>query len=74
MLAGFGVVLLFSYALHWTASCLGLVVSGPESAESIAFIAMITLAFVSNVLVPAQGMLAWLLARGPAWHACCRVS
>jgi len=60
VLAGFGVVLLFSYAFHWMAACLGLAVSGPESAEGIAFIAMIPLAFVSNVLVPAQGMPAWL--------------
>ena len=60
VLAGFGVVLLFSYAFHWMASCLGLVVAGPESAEGIAFIAMIPLAFVSNVLVPAQGMPTWL--------------
>jgi ABC-2 type transport system permease protein len=56
VLAGFGIVLLFSYAFHWMASCLGLAVAGPESAEGIAFIEMIPLAFVSNVLVPAQGM------------------
>ena len=33
ILAGFGVALLFSYALSWACACLGIVSKGPESAQ-----------------------------------------
>ena len=59
-LAGFGVALLFSYALTWMNACLGMVVSGAESAQGIVFIVIFPLAFVSNVFVPTQGMPSWL--------------
>jgi len=58
--AGFGVALLFSYALTWMNACLGMVVSGAESAQGIVFIVIFPLAFVSNVFVPTQGMPSWL--------------
>ncbi len=60
VLAGFGVALLFSYALTWMNACLGMAVSGAESAQGIVFIVMFPLAFVSNVFVPTQGMPSWL--------------
>ena len=60
VLAGFGVALLFSYALTWVNACLGMAVSGPESAQGIVFIVIFPLAFVSNVFVPTQGMPSWL--------------
>jgi ABC transporter DrrB family efflux protein len=60
VLAGFAVALLFSYALTWVNACLGMGVSGPESAQGIVFIVMFPLAFVSNVFVPTQGMPSWL--------------
>jgi ABC-2 type transport system permease protein len=60
VLAGFGVALLFSYALSWTTACLGLLSKGPESAMSIGFIVIFPLAFVSNALVPTTHMPAWL--------------
>jgi ABC-2 type transport system permease protein len=60
VLAGFGVALLFSFALSWMNACLGMMVSGAESAQGIVFIVIFPLAFVSNVFVPTQGMPAWL--------------
>ena len=62
VLAGFGVALLFSYALTWMNACLGMSVSGAESAQGIVFIVIFPLAFVSNVFVPTQGMPSWLQA------------
>jgi len=60
VLAGFGIGLLFSFALTWVNACLGMAVKGPESAQGIVFIVMFPLAFVSNVFVPTQGMPSWL--------------
>lgn len=60
VLAGFGVGLLFSYALTWPTACLGLVAKAPESAMSIGFVVIFPLAFVSNSLVPTNHMPAWL--------------
>jgi ABC-2 type transport system permease protein len=60
VLAAFGVALLFSYALTWGCACLGLVSKGPESAQGIGLIVVFPLAFVSNAMVPTQGMPHWL--------------
>jgi ABC-2 type transport system permease protein len=59
-LAGFGVFLLFSYALSWGCGCLGMISKGPESAQSIGLVIMFPLAIVSNALVPTQHMPALL--------------
>jgi ABC transporter DrrB family efflux protein len=55
-LGGFGVFLLFSYALSWCCACLGIVSKGPESAQGIGLVLLFPLAFVSNSLVPTQHM------------------
>jgi ABC transporter DrrB family efflux protein len=60
VLAGFGIALLFAYALSWACACLGIVSKGPESAQGLGFIVIFPLAFVSNALVPATGMPTWL--------------
>ena len=60
VLGGFGVALLFSYALTWPTACLGLYAKAPESAMSIGFVVIFPLAFVSNVLVPTRHMPSWL--------------
>jgi ABC-2 type transport system permease protein len=58
--AGFGVALLFSYALSWACACLGIVSKGPESAQGIGLIILFPLAIVSNAMVPTAGMPGWL--------------
>ncbi|MGD0882375.1 MAG: ABC transporter permease [Acidimicrobiales bacterium] len=55
-LAGFGVFLLFSYALSWGCACLGMVSKGPESAQGVGLVILFPLAIVSNALVPTQRM------------------
>jgi ABC-2 type transport system permease protein len=58
--AGFGIALLFSYALAWACACLGIVSKGPESAQGIGLIILFPLAIVSNAMVPTSGMPGWL--------------
>lgn len=60
VVAGFAVALLFSYAISWACACLGLVSKGPESAQSLGFIIVFPLAFVSNAMVPTEHMPTWL--------------
>jgi len=55
-LGGFGVFLLFSYALSWGCACLGMVSKGPESAQSVGLVILFPLAIVSNALVPTEHM------------------
>lgn len=62
IVAGFGVALLFAYALSWACACLGIVSKGPESAQGIGLIILFPLAIVSNALVPTAGMPGWLQA------------
>jgi ABC-2 type transport system permease protein len=54
--AGFGVFLLFSYAMSWGCACLGIVSKGPESAQGLGLVILFPLAFVSNSLVPTEHM------------------
>jgi ABC transporter DrrB family efflux protein len=59
-LAGFGVALIFAYALSWFAGCVGLWARGAETAQSFGFLVLFPLSFVSNALVPTRGMPGWL--------------
>lgn len=58
--AGFGVALLFAYALSWLAGCVGLWARGAETAQSFGFLVLFPISFVSNALVPTRGMPDWL--------------
>jgi ABC-2 type transport system permease protein len=60
VIAGFAIALLFSYALTWACACIGLLSKSPESAQGIGLIFLFPIAFVSNALVPTQGMPGWL--------------
>lgn len=62
VLAGFAVVLLFSFALSWASACLGLLTKGPESAQSLGLVILFPLGLISNAMVPTQGMPGWLQA------------
>jgi ABC transporter DrrB family efflux protein len=53
-LAGIGMLILFGYAFSWVFAFLGLLVSSPESANSVGFIAVFPLTFVSSAFVPIQ--------------------
>lgn len=56
ILAGFGVLILFGYAFSWVFALLGLLVSSPESANSLGFIAVFPLTFISSAFVPVDSM------------------
>ena len=56
MVAGFGLLLLFGYAFSWVFAFLGLLVSSPESANSVGFIAVFPLTFISSAFVPVASM------------------
>jgi ABC-2 type transport system permease protein/oleandomycin transport system permease protein len=56
VLAGFGILLLFGYAFSWVFAWLGLLVSSPEAANSVSFIAVFPLTFISSAFVPVDSM------------------
>ncbi len=55
VLAGFG-LLLFGYAFSWVFAFLGMLVSSPEAANSVGFIAVFPLTFISSAFVPVASM------------------
>jgi ABC-2 type transport system permease protein len=67
VVGGFGVALLFSYAVSWGLACLGIVSPGPESAQGIGLLVLFPLAFVSNSMVPTQHM-PWVLRTIADWN------
>jgi ABC transporter DrrB family efflux protein len=62
VVAGFLLVLFFSYSLSWVSACVGLNSKSPESAASFGFVVLFPLSFVSNAMVPTQHMPGWLQA------------
>ncbi|HYM56944.1 MAG TPA: ABC transporter permease [Solirubrobacteraceae bacterium] len=56
IIGGIGLLLLFGYAFSWVFALLGLLVSSPESANSLGFIAVFPLTFVSSAFVPVESM------------------
>jgi ABC transporter DrrB family efflux protein len=56
IVGGFVLLLLFGYAFSWVFALLGLLVSSPESANSVGFIAVFPLTFISSAFVPVQSM------------------
>ncbi len=62
ILGGVVLLLLFGYAFSWVFALLGLLVSSPEAASSLGFIAVFPLTFVSSAFVPIDSMPAALQA------------
>ena len=60
IVGGFGLLLLFGYAFSWIFALLGLIVSSPEAANSLGFIAVFPLTFISSAFVPVESMPAGL--------------
>ena len=56
VLAGIGVLLLFGYAFSWVFAFIGLTSSSPEAAQSLGFIIIFPLTFVSSAFVPVESM------------------
>ncbi len=60
--AGLGMLLLFGFAFSWVFALVGLAASTPESANSVGFIAVFPLTFISSAFVPVASMPAVLQA------------
>jgi ABC-2 type transport system permease protein/oleandomycin transport system permease protein len=56
IVGGLGLLLLFGYAFSWVFALLGMLVSSPESANSLGFIAVFPLTFISSAFVPVESM------------------
>jgi ABC transporter DrrB family efflux protein len=54
--AGVGLLILFGYAFSWMFALLGMLVSSPEAANSLGFIAVFPLTFISSAFVPVESM------------------
>jgi ABC transporter DrrB family efflux protein len=55
-IAGAALLLLFGYAFSWVFAFLGMLVSTAEAANSVGFIAVFPLTFISSAFVPVQSM------------------
>jgi ABC-2 type transport system permease protein len=55
-LAGFGLLILFGFAMSWVGTFMGLLARSAETAQAMAFIWFVPLTFVANTFVPTQGM------------------
>src|SRR5690348_7208257 len=56
VVAGFALLLLVGYAFSWVFALVGLLASTPESANSVGFIAIFPLTFISSAFVPVASM------------------
>ena len=56
VVAGVGILILFGYAFSWVFGFVGLITSSPESANSVGFIAVFPLTFISSAFVPPASM------------------
>jgi ABC-2 type transport system permease protein/oleandomycin transport system permease protein len=56
IVGGILLMLLFGYAFSWVFALLGLLVSSPEAANSLGFIAVFPLTFISSAFVPVDSM------------------
>lgn len=56
IVGGVGLLLLFGYAFSWVFAFLGLLVKSPEAANSVGFIAVFPLTFISSAFVPVESM------------------
>jgi ABC-2 type transport system permease protein/oleandomycin transport system permease protein len=56
VIGGIALLLLFGYAFSWVFALLGLLVSSPEAANSLGFIAVFPLTFISSAFVPVDSM------------------
>jgi ABC-2 type transport system permease protein len=55
-LAGFGVLLLFGFAMTWLGTFIGLLVRTPETANTLGFVVLFPVTFIANTFVPTEGM------------------
>jgi ABC-2 type transport system permease protein len=62
ILLGAVLLIVFGYAFSWVFAWLGMLVSTPEAANSVGFIAVFPLTFISSAFVPTESMPDWMQA------------
>jgi oleandomycin transport system permease protein len=62
VLAGCGLIMLFSFAVCWIAVLVGMLAKSPSSVQGLAFMLIFPLTFGSNVFVPTTELPGWLQA------------
>jgi ABC transporter DrrB family efflux protein len=68
ILLGLLLMIVFGYAFSWVFALLGMLVSSPEAANSVGFMAVFPLTFISSAFVPTESMpaaLAWFADINP---------
>jgi ABC-type multidrug transport system permease subunit len=55
-LAGFGLVVMFAFAMVWLGTLLGLIVRSPDSAQGLVFLIMFPTTFLASTFVPIDGL------------------
>ena len=60
LVAGFGLLLVFAYAMAWLGVWLGLNVPTVEVGQQVIFTTLFPITFISNVFVPPQALPSWL--------------
>jgi ABC-2 type transport system permease protein len=54
--AGFGILLLFTAAMLWVGTLVGMLVRAPDAAQALGFVVLFPLTFLANTFVPTAGM------------------
>jgi oleandomycin transport system permease protein len=62
VLAGCGLIMLFSFAVGWIAALVGILAKSPASVQGLAFMLIFPLTFGSNIFVPTAELPGWLQA------------
>jgi ABC-2 type transport system permease protein len=55
-LAGYGLVLLFAFAMLWCGTLLGMLVRSPDAAQGMVFMLVFPLTFIASTFVPIAGL------------------
>jgi len=62
VLAGYGLIMLFSFAVGWVSALVAMLAKSPSSVQGFAFMLIFPLTFGSNVFVPTTQVPGWLQA------------
>jgi ABC-2 type transport system permease protein len=54
--AGFAILLLFTFAMLWLGTLVGMLVRAPDAAQGLGFVLLFPLTFLANTFVPTSGM------------------
>jgi ABC-2 type transport system permease protein len=59
-IAGYGLILLFAFAMLWCGTLLGVVIRSPDAAQGVVFLVVFPMTFLANTFVPLSGFSPWL--------------